>query len=245
MTNTTTKTSSRRTPAKRAPRKPAAKKSTDKMTVVISEFEKAIATVKPFASADTTLPMINSVVLQMRDRTLTIAATDRFTMGANVIRPVFPDDNKDLPGDFEVVIRLIELPILLGALKRSDAKLVNRVELTITGNQIVVDGVRVGDPDLSGKFPDWRKIVAEAEVASQGTPQFGEVAMNPTYLRKFAQIKPRPHLRVSSESKPILAVSENFIGVLMPVRIAQDRASVLASFGIAVLADAASKDAAA
>ena len=96
MTNSTRKTPpAKRAPAKRAPRKATAKKPTNKITVIISEFEKAIARVKPFACADTSLPMINSVALQMRDRKLTIAGTDRFTMGVNVIKPVFLDGDTD------------------------------------------------------------------------------------------------------------------------------------------------------
>lgn len=253
MTNSSTaatrKSASKQPPRKAAPRKatkrPNAKTpATDKITVHISEFEKAIARVKPFAGTDETLPSINAVALQLRDRVLTVVATNRFILGASVITPVLFDDDT-LPPDFEVVIRLVDLPLLAAVLKRSDARAVGRIELQVKDGQIVVDGVRFGDTNLPDKYPHWRRLVAAAEQrVAAGPPDFSEIVVNPEYLRKFTQIKPTPKLHVTAPSKPILAVSDDFIGIIMPVRVVEDRATTLARFGINVDADAKSEVAA-
>ncbi|QOI66879.1 DNA polymerase III sliding clamp [Gordonia phage Bosnia] len=227
----------RKSPAKRAPRRAAAKKSVDTIAVASTELERAIARVKPFACTDESLPAINAVALQLRNRILTLVATDRFTLGANIIHPVFLEDDMSLPDDFEVVIRLVELPILLGALKRCNSKALNRVELQIADGQVIVDGVRIGDASLSGKYPKWRQIIENAEREATAAPEFGEVAMNPAYLRRFAAIKPRPVMRVSTPSKPVIATSDDFVGVLMPVRMTGSRADVLSQLGISVTQD--------
>lgn len=236
-TNTTArKTAARKAPAKKAPvRKSPAKKPVDTITVSVSDFEKAIARVKPFACTDETFPMINGIMLELKDRVLTVVATDRFTIGASLVHPVFYDEDKELPADFQVVIRLSELPIVAAVLKRSPGRLVGRIDLRVSGGQIVIDGMRVGDTDLNGKFPDWRRLVAEAEGRiAEGVPEIGEIAMNPAYLRRFAQVRPLPVMRVTAAHRPALAVSDGFIGLLMPVRITTTRTEALAEFGITV-----------
>ncbi|WP_288337895.1 hypothetical protein [uncultured Gordonia sp.] len=233
MTTKTTKATPRKAPAKKTRvRKAPAKKPVDAITVSVSDFEKAIARVKPFACTDETLPMINGIMLELKDRVLTVVATDRFTIGASLVHPLFYDEDEELPADFQVVIRLPELPIVAAVLKRC---VLGRIDLQVLGGQIVIDGIRVGDTDLNGQFPDWRRLVTEAEKRiNGGVPEIGEIAMNPAYLRRFAQIRPLPTMRVTGANHPALAVAEGFIGLLMPVRITTTREEVLAKFGIAM-----------
>lgn len=228
------KSAPRKVPAKKAaPRRAAANKVTDTITVSVTDFTRALARVKPFACTDQTLPMINGVALQLRDRVLTVTATDRFTLGSSIVRPVFVDGNNVLPPDFEVLIRLMEMPILLTALKRSETKAINRIDLRVADGRIELDGVRVGDPDIPGRFPEWRGIIAEAEQrVADGTPDFTEIVVNPSYLRRFALINPTPKMIVSGQSKPVVAVADDFVGVLMPVATSKARAEVLSEFGI-------------
>ncbi|AXQ63909.1 DNA polymerase III sliding clamp [Gordonia phage Horus] len=218
------------------PRKPATKRASKRVAkpeprpigIHVRELERAIARVKPFAHADELLPVINSIIFDYRDGVLSAFATDRFTMGCNIVEHTADADN--LPENFTVVVRLGELPLLLAAVKRGSAG--GHAVIAHRDGQIVTDGVAVGDPTLVEAVPKWRNILAGA-VREAGAPEINSaISMNPVYLRRFAQIKPTPTMSVSTAGKPIVVTSVNFIGLLMPVRDVDGPDRLLERLGI-------------
>lgn len=220
-----TSTTARKAPAKRAPRR-STLKIEPVITVQCREFERVINRIKAFAGDDLT-PSINSVVIEYHKGVLSAFATDRFTMGCNIIAHDTDPDNR--PDYFKVVVRLADVALLLAAVKRVVG---DRFALKHRDGRLIVDGVSVGDPDLIDTYPKYRHLLENA-VRESGTPDLNAaISMNPVYLRRFAQIKPTPIMRVSTATKPIVVVSENFIGMLMPVREVGSVESVLARLGI-------------
>ncbi|MDL9938716.1 hypothetical protein QSJ18_18370 [Gordonia sp. ABSL1-1] len=204
-------TPAKKAPAKRAPRKAVPKVATS-IFVPSRYLDQAIAKVKPFASTDTTFPRNNGVVIEMRDGILTAFATDRFTLGCNEIE--YSVDGEDKAPDFATIIRLADLPLVSVLLKRS---LGMPIEITPADGRITLADTKVGE-EVSPM--DWRRSIASAVEKTSANPDVNAaVSMNPVYLRRFAQLKPRPAMRVSSALAPILVTSgDSFIGLLMPLR---------------------------
>lgn len=191
---------------------------TKSVPVDTTVLRRALGHVIPFASDDETLPVLRSVHLSAATGILTTTATDRYALGrANVPAGV---------GELEPLhISLPDARHIRQCLKGTEGI----VALTNTGTHLeVVSPVvtlrfPVSDlafPDVEPMFDSWRN-----ERTVDG------VALGPNQLAKFAKVKAGWDAPVRmwfyGPEKPVhVRIGNEFVGVVMPVRVPADKLAV-------------------
>lgn len=218
-TATTTKKAA---PKKRAP-KPAPPKA---VFVRPTQLATALRNISRFACKDSSLPAINTVLVEHKAGQLTVVATDRFTLGVETFNvTAIPSE---FGPDFTVMIPLHEVGVLLAALKGQGLSVPVK---PVTGGKVTVDNVTVGLV-TDYPYPDWRKLISES---TKRESTASEVLISPDRLKPFVGLYPGMQIRVTDPNRPLVAVVPGrFIGILMPLRSESDGvAQTLTALGLA------------
>lgn len=212
-----------------------------------AELHRVISEARLFAGTDTCIPGLCVVHLESTGTHLVAVATNRFMMGASAVPYIGEVFTVDLP--------LESADLLIAAVKprlNRQRWAVNllRVEIGISpqGRRLRVrfplDELRLSLPTVAvevtagGPFSKWRTLLqsmrkglkADESPTKDTTGTVVETfpfAVNPDYLRKFAQIKRSRHrLRIYAlrPNRGILVDlgTDDFVGVIMPMRYPTD-----------------------
>lgn len=186
-----------------------------------ADLLRIISQVKPFASSDDALPMLNVVRLESLGTHLIAVATDRYALGAAVTPFEGPK--------FAVSIPLESVDVLQRVLRRRELVATIRVTPKGTLVHVRVGGLILSIPTARGEFPSWRQLIP----ASNASPNL-RVPMFSTDAERLARFRDAQKLagkRVFTQlwqerpNGPIaMRIGEEFIGILMPVRTSGDLA---------------------
>lgn len=182
-----------------------------------------------FVHKDTDLPSINSVRLEATGTHLLAVGTDRFTLG------VSSAPYEGTP--FAITLRMPAVNLVLGAckLKKGAARgLLDFADLRVTPKgtllHVTIDETVVTVPtfnDEGWQYPDWRKLLGSPTDDVAEVP--GTIGINPEYLSKLGKIGRQAKFYLRGPSKPVMArIGENFVGVVMPIRLPDDSHKVWA-----------------
>ena len=185
-------------------------------------FQHALKAVIPHASADKTLPLLNSVNIDPRGGK--VRATDRYTLGESTFKP---DENTDLP-EGTVTISLADAKTLA---KVPGTPVISYGFSNVHLPTVTFDYRSTGGPSytfaaVGGEYPNLDRLfsdVADAEPTEA-------VALNLTYLARFdaKHLKRNRHdngpgrLTFYGSNKPVLIrFEDHFRGLIVPVRFSE------------------------
>lgn len=179
----------------------------------------ALTAVIPHAGTDKTLPMLCAVKFESEGTgTLTIVATQRYTLGTYVL---------DWDGGaVDALLDVDSAKELLRYAKGVSKSLAVMSALSLTFTEESVEAFdltrRASYPLMQGTtFVSWRAIMPTEDRQTVG---LDKIAWNPKFLTLFAKAAERNEpMRVflgESNLKPTLVkIGENFAGLIMPVRV--------------------------
>lgn len=210
-------------------------------TATPRQVEDVLGPVLPHAGGDRHLPMICCLNVEVVDGRLVAAATNRYTLGVAWAELVDWDENAATGQTMSARVYADDLRRMLSFLRpyRSDAA---SWTLTDTGLSVVTGGgeqltIRTVDVE----FPRWRKIIGErAAQESAAMPAYG---IDPRWVALFGQSAKAigGHEPMSwsfgstAVSATLITIGERFLGLLMPVRLPDDRPQIdLSTLGIDV-----------
>jgi len=207
--------------------------------VPVAELRRALRAVLPHLSTDDTIPMLTEVEVTLAEGTLTLAATDRFTLAA--ARANLAEGAPAIQWSNTVCGKHLKtLALMLPRMKQAATKL---VRLTVTDTHIslrIPDNagyVHGAEPEwtlaaTNSKFVAWRPLVDKA-LASDGAR--GDVYLNPGMFKRWAHLTDNispVRVIVTSDKGPIILLANGAIGVQMPLRkahLGHDTARALAA----------------
>lgn len=199
------------------------------MTVILAaELHAVIEQVVPHMSDDDTLPVINSIHLEVSDGYLFATATDRFTIAtarANVAAEA-NWSNVHIPGD-QLAIVQEWLKVAIGTVTIDIAEDNDAMAVTfqVKGSSLRVEyNARAYD-----RFPDWRKLLLKALGDAKPVPMTG---VTTKYLARWEKAAKIMQFWQSRPDAPIVFMDEmgHFIGMQMPVRHDVTREGLLAKW---------------
>lgn len=193
------------------------------ITIEASAFCDLLSRVVPFAGKDDTLPVLVAVELELVDGYLHAVATDRYRLGC--ARTKVSDDAE--PWSF--LLKLADakqIVRLFSPVRKPRPPFPPEITLVREGAALRVSskGVRLDGSTLSltftavdGDYIKWRSLIPS------GVPiEPAAVAVNAKYLADFqkaARANVAIRVTVFKADKPILVEAEDFVGLLMPVRV--------------------------
>lgn len=198
------------------------------------ELQLALRSVMPHAHRKDDLSSLNAVQFIIRDGTLYLAATDRYTLGLYrcLEGMAGTGDDRTSQGNFSFLVGLADCKLLLADAKQASPLLPMRFSLTRTeadrGHQDVIvvssDGVIRTLTGETQQAPDvWRVVQTEVE-RLQRNPGSDYTPVNRSFLGRLSDAQQAGEVAVlhhSGPNKPTLAViGESFIAVIVPVRSA-------------------------
>lgn len=197
--------------------------TTTKATFKATDLADALRVGSLFASTDKTIPMLHAVRLEFDGKALTALATDRYTAG------LFTVDGEGDAFNANVSVAVVKqiLTSLKGAPSYAPVEVIIE-EVSPFTHKITV---RTFDGEITatlndGDFPKLRALIPDAH-NGDGTGNVGMVSFDPAYLAKFAKVqtgrtKVPARFSLSAPMKPArVDIGENFVGVIMPMRIAK------------------------
>jgi hypothetical protein len=194
-------------------------------TMKAADLHRVITEAKNFAGRDATLPMLQNVRIEATETQLVAVATDRFLLGAS---------RADYAGEaFTVSIEGQQVDALL--------KMAKTVSRDTQWREVTIE--RRGDE--SHKLVDFRFNSGEAITVTPSAhefPKYGQliptttqletetrhespvIGFNAANLAKFAKIDGARAMRVypRGDKPTVVLIGEDFAGLIMPVRIAED-----------------------
>lgn len=186
-----------------------------------------VSKVKPLAGRDYILPSYASVHLLVEKGWLTALATDRYAAG--IARVELPDSDgfalSLTEADWTTLFKLYPRP------KRHSVE--HLLTLTTEGERLTVES-EGGSPRIRAEFETGtesgaavRKTVAKVIFDRLPLEPAGAapVAFNPRLLAKFAHLGDTMRVRVFEQHKPVLITAHNFVGVIMTMRLPDNRPS--------------------
>lgn len=182
-----------------------------------AQIAHGLDSVLPHAAKDDALPTLCAVQLTADGDTLTLAATDRYTLGTITV-----------PYSGPAFTFLLDRPdaVTLAKLLKVACKIVaESVTLTVDGDRLTVAtfDTTVTYRQVAGEFPRWGRLIPSGEPDATDT-----IAWGGANLAKFCKLTdpdtgsrtPAP-LRVTlyGSHKPARVDVGRFVGLIMPVRI--------------------------
>jgi DNA polymerase III sliding clamp (beta) subunit (PCNA family) len=210
------------------------------------DLHRVLATSKLFTGTDDTLPMLRCVRLEFTSGRVIGVATDRFTLGVITAEYVEPEANDATPEVFDVMvdhndvdtlIKLAKTPVKSSVWRTVDVTVTERDERPNSGhygNPVTIEfrfnsGETVAVRAADYEFPKYRQLIPSA--VSDATDLRGTdytTGFNPGYLAKFAKVLSadgkagRMAVTTHSPSKPTaVRIGDDFIGLIMPVRLGE------------------------
>lgn len=220
-------------------------------TLAASQLHALLSPVLPFADKGDTLPILEAVQVRSSGEYLYATATDRYRLGVQRVKV----DNLPEGLDFVLSRATVRGILALHKPSRRDGdpELTITVFTHVEERNYPSEGtkVRVADrvtvsgggsfgfldsstswPVVSGEYPKVNGILREAAERASKVPE-GVVgaAFNPAYLADFRLAQP-PHSTTpmvlfvgSGRLATLVRIGDDFIGAIMPVRWAADRAT--------------------
>jgi hypothetical protein len=199
------------------------------MTAILAaELHAVIEQVVPHMSDDDTLPVINSIHLEVSDGFLFATATDRFTV-ATARAVVATEDkwtNVHVPADQLATVQEW-LKATLGTVTIDVAERNDAITLTF---QAKGSSLRMEyNARAYRRFPDWRKLLLKALGDAKPVPMTG---VTTKYLARWEKAAKIMQFWQSRPDAPIVFMDElgHFIGMQMPVRHDVTREGLLAKW---------------
>jgi len=217
---------------------------TTSVSVPAARLRDMLAAVLPHAAGEEDLPALEAVRFEVRDGTLFLVASDRYSIGIARCRipgaQALPEP--DVAALLPLCVTKDELPGMLERAEGTAALIFGEETLTVdTGNTTATYGVD-GHPE---HFPDWRSLMSDM-LAGEPAELGAGLGIDPEFLGRFAvsfgldkdlrAIAPltvrflRPSQRMgvplhAGEQHPVLLVSRGdwFLGAMMPLRLDRDR----------------------
>lgn len=180
-------------------------------TLLASDLVTGLNAVIPHAGKD--VPPLNAVRFEACEMTLTLVASDRYTLGT--YRIPWPSG----PSAVGFTLELAEAKRLLGFAK---ANRLDPLTFTLDGALEVAgysSSIRV--PVSDNTYPKWRNLLDGTDVPSEDPlPMFN---LNPVFMARFAKatVGKNPVMRISvpaKVSKVRVDIGEQFTGLIMCVR---------------------------
>lgn len=192
-----------------------------------SELRDLVSPVLPLASSDATLPVLNSVLLQVRGDYITATATDRYRLGIQRFKFDEP------PAEFTALVSVRDLRHMLTIFKPNkaidmrlllttgDASGKPTITIEATAGLLTFSEARFTYHQVDAEYPKIRKILRDALAAEPGEDG-NTMSVNPHFLADFKAAAPRNvplRIRSIGPSKPIVVMAgDDFIGMLMCVK---------------------------
>ncbi len=192
-------------------------------TMKAADLHRVIAEAKNFAGRDATLPMLQNVRIEATETQLVAVATDRFLLGVS---------RADYAGEaFTVNIEGQQVDALLKMAKTASRDAQWR-EVTIErrddGNVEFRfnSGEAITVTPSAHEFPKYQQLIPTTTLLETETLHESPViGFNAAYLARFAKIDGAHAMRVYTRGdKPtVVLIGDDFVGLIMPVRIPEDR----------------------
>lgn len=191
-------------------------------TMLAADLARVLHNAMLFASRDDTLPMLNAVQLQATGERLIAAGTDRFSLGVSSA----PLESEP----FKIMLRLEQAELIGRMAKpgRGGGRKLRSAELSLSpqGKRFTVafgTGESVSVPTLDATPVKWQQLL------TQEFEPIEFIAVNAQYMARFGKVdggdgRSYMNMWFRSPSKPIrVQVGPDFVGLIMPVRMADDR----------------------
>ena len=172
-----------------------------------------------FADRSGYMPALDAVLLDVKDGRITAVATDRYVLGIRTMAWSGPDLSNFLLDGTDAA----DLVTLLRARSPRSSSGVP-VELALMDGALVatVGNVTLRCNAKEAEFPKYQSLLEKAKTR-EATPDAGTIGVNRKLLAKFARLSSKDpmHMVSSGSLNPIqVRVGAEFIGILMPVRMA-------------------------
>jgi len=186
-----------------------------------------LAPVIPFADKGDSLPVLQAILLRGHGDYVTALATDRYRLGIQRAKVTAPET-------LHAIVPLTTVRQVLAIFKASrshDPELTltfepHKVTVDTTGGMDLLDA-RISFPLLDAEYPKALKTIREA-AAVTATEPVGEIGFNPTFLADFRHVatsaEPMVMRIVGANRAAIVSIGEDFRGVIMPTRRADEHA---------------------
>lgn len=186
-------------------------------TITAAQLQHMLDQVKPHMSTDDTLPVINSVHLEVRDGYLFAAATDRYTLAVSRVAVTTADNwtHSFIPGENLPALEAW-LEAAVGTVTLAVSNAADDGTLTITGK---TGSMTIAYNSRAYKnFPSWRNLVRN-EIDSQPQP-VSLTGFTTKYLARWQQAGTVIQCWQNKPSSPLIVMGEtgDFLGLQMPVR---------------------------
>lgn len=207
-------------------------------TATPQQVEEVLAPVLPHAAGDRHLPMICCLNLEVADGRFLAVATNRYTMGIAWASLADWAEEVTESAPFSARVYANDLQRLLGFLRPHRT---TRATWTLTNNILSVtsdSGEQLAIRTVDVEFVNWRKFLGER--AAKEPANIEALAYNPAMADLFSRSHKaignnEPivwHLGQVGTDAPIVRIGDNFIGLLMPVRLPEQTALDLSPLGI-------------
>jgi hypothetical protein len=195
----------------------------------VAELRRLLRVVLPHLSKDPTLPVLGDVEVTMAGHSLTMAATDRFTVAA-----AWTDLTEMAPAtDWTNTVSGRCLAMLARMLPRTKASADTIVTITATDSHLAVQipNQRLADfaeyptwtiPATGRGFIKWRPIIDNALTA---TGESAGASLNPAMMTRWAHLTDGTepvHVLMTAPKHPMVLIAKKAIGLQMPLRMASD-----------------------
>jgi hypothetical protein len=199
-------------------------------TMKAVDLHRVITEAKNFAGRDATSPMLQNVRIEATETQLLAVATDRFMLGAS---------RADYTGEaFTVSIEGQQVDALMRMAKTASRDMQWRevnIERRDDDSDSVIEfrfnsGEALTVTPSAHEFPKYGQLIPTTTLLETESPHESTViGFNAANLAKFAKIDGAHAMRVYSRGdKPtVVLIGDDFAGLIMPVRIPDDRRTYL------------------
>jgi hypothetical protein len=194
-------------------------------TMKAADLHRVITEAKNFAGRDAALPTLQNVLIEATETQLVAVATDRFLLGAS---------RADYAGEaFTISIEAQQVDALLRMAKTASRDTQWRevtVERRDDNSHNLVDfrfnsGEAITVTPSVHEFPKYQQLIPTTTLLETETRHESPViGFNAANLAKFAKIDGAHAMRVypRGDKPTVVLIGEDFAGLIMPVRIAED-----------------------
>lgn len=198
------------------------------ITVNAATLREALGNVAPHTAKGDTVPVLDAVRFESDGTTLTVIATDRYTLATQTLPTIADTDSQP----FTTLLDGDDVKRIVAALK-DIPRGVNEWPVQISEDDwavtvtVVYAGTSLRCVPVAGEFPKWASIMdGAAQAATDTANTTPHQAYNPQLIAKFAKVKVDGRATMAmrmffvAPNKPAyVEIGETFRAVLMPVRV--------------------------
>jgi DNA polymerase III sliding clamp (beta) subunit (PCNA family) len=183
--------------------------------LIVGDLIELLQAVSPFAATDLTIPMLVAIHLEGDGKEIVSSTTDRYVLGTYTV------PYEGAPFVFNLAMSDVKtiLPVLKGLWKRYG----DRMPVTLTLKDDVLSFVTYdGEIRARSNGDDFPKVRSLLVDDANATPVEG-LALNPTYMARFAKVANRTEpmrLTFTGRNKSVgVKIGERFVGLIMTMRV--------------------------